>query len=88
MISFLKCLESQKLLRYNICLEDTKYFSSSVTIFVCGGTWGVNQKVEQPNIITKKCGVEIQGKRIEKAVTEFLLTIAKIETKKLTGTED
>ena len=60
----------------------------SVTIFVCGGTWGVNQKVEQPNMIAKKCGVEILGKRIENAVTEFLLTIAKIETKKLTGTED
>ena len=62
--------------------------SSSVTIFICGGTWGANQKVEQPNIIAKKCGVEILGKRIKNAVTEFLLTIAKIETKKLTGTED
>ena len=28
MISFLMCLESQKLLRYNICLEDTKYFTT------------------------------------------------------------
>ena len=28
MISFLKCLESQKDIWYNICLEDTKYFSS------------------------------------------------------------
>ena len=35
----------------------------TVTIFVYGGTWRVNQKVEQPNIIAKKCKIEILGKR-------------------------
>ena len=52
---------------------------------------GLTKKIEYPNIIAKKCGVEILGKRIENAVTEFFcffLTIAKIETKKLTGTKD
>ena len=38
-------------------------FSPCVTILVDGGTWRVNQKVEQPNIIVKKCKIEISGKR-------------------------
>ena len=34
-----------------------------MTILVAGGKWRVNQKVEQPNIIAKKCKIEISGEK-------------------------
>ena len=62
-----------------------------VTIFVCGGTWGVNQKNWIANYNCQEVWSWNSGKKNRKCcdrVFFFLLTMAKIETKKLTGTED